>query len=477
MLTKKVPKVDLSVRARDGCREPINPEVVAQSFPYTKFGTTLPNHDSAGGAITMSNPIDRRSFLGATAAAGAALAAQKVSAQGNANNRLLVGVMGTGGRGSGLAVAFARLANVQVAYVCDVDESRVGRTAQEVNRATNQSPRPVGDFRRILDDRSVDVLVCAAPNHWHAPATILACAAGKHVYVEKPCSHNPHEGEVLVQAARRHNRKVQMGNQRRSWPKVIEAIEQVREGAIGRAYFAQSWYLSTRPTIGRGQANAVPQGLNYDLWQGPATRRPFRSNYLHYNWHWFWHWGNGELGNNGIHMIDLCRWGLGVDFPVRVTSSGGRYRFEDDQETPDTHMVHFEFAGRKSICWEGLSCNHLPQGKSADVIFVGERGSLMINGTGYTVHDVSGRETRRETGTGTDAMHFNNFLDSIRGNGRLNSEIEEGHRSTLLCHLGNIAHRTGRALRCDSNNGHILDDREAMNLWRREYEPGWEPRV
>src|SRR5262249_17714850 len=181
---------------------------------------------------------------------------------------------------------------------------------------------------------------------------------------------------MVVEAARTHKRGVQMGSQRRSWPKIIEAIQQVRDGAIGRAYFAQAWYHNTRGSIGAGKSAAVPAALDYDLWQGPAPRKPFRSNYLHYTWHWFWHWGNGELGNNGVHMIDVCRWGLGVDYPTHVTSCGGRYRWQDDQETPDTNVVTYTFADKKSISWEGLSCSHFPQGKVADVIFHGEKGTL-----------------------------------------------------------------------------------------------------
>jgi len=426
----------------------------------------------------MSNAINRRHFLAASAATGLALTEAAATQQNDqANQKLLVGVMGTGSRGAGLASAFQQQPGVEVAYVCDVDQGRAERAAAAVQKISNRVPRVGADFRRILDDKAVDILVVATCNHWHALAAILACAANKHVYVEKPCSHNPREGELLVQAARNHKRYVQMGNQRRSWPKVIEGIEEVRKGAIGRAYLAQGWYFNNRPSIGQGKAGAPPQGLDYDRWQGPAPRRPFRTNYLHYNWHWFWHWGNGELGNNGIHMIDLCRWGLGVDLPVRVTSAGGRYRFEDDQETPDTHIVSYEFDGKKAITWEGLSCSRLPAGRLADVVFHGETGTLAINNGGYTIHDPAGKELRRATGTAGDAIHLANFLNAIRSGARLNSEIEEAAKSTLLCHLGNIAHRTGRSLQCDPKTGNIQNDKPAMAYWTREYEKGWEPRV
>jgi predicted dehydrogenase len=430
------------------------------------------------GEPIMSASLDRRHFLAASAATGLAWTAPSASQENQgANQKLIVGVMGTGSRGTALATAFQQLAGVEVAYVCDVDRGRADRAAGAVQKISTRAPRVVADFRRILDDKAVDILVVAACNHWHAPAAILACAANKHVYVEKPCSHNPREGELLVQIARKNKRHVQMGNQRRSWPKVIEAVEEVRKGAIGRAYFAQGWYINNRPSIGQAKDGTPPKGLDFDLWQGPAPRRPFHSNYLPYNWHWFWHWGNGELGNNGIHMIDVCRWGLGVDLPLRVTSAGGHYRHQDDQETPDTHLVTYEFDGRKAIAWEGLSCSRLPAGRIADVVFHGETGTLAINGGGYAIYDTAGKELRRATGTAGDAIHLTNFLDSIRTGARLNSEIEEAAKSTLLCHLGNIAHRTGRSLVCDPKTGQIQNDKQAMAHWTRDYEKGWEPRV
>ena len=427
----------------------------------------------------MPHDLNRRGFL-AAAGTGAALslttAASAAQVQG-ANTRLSVGVMGTGGRGTGLAQEFQRQSNVDVTFVCDVDQGRAGRAADLVAKVSGRAaPRAVNDYRRILDEKTVDVLVVATCNHWHAPAAIMACSAGKHVYVEKPCSYNPREGELLVQAARKHQKKVQMGNQRRSYTGVIAAMDELHKGAIGRVYLAQSWYQNNRGTIGRGREAPVPKGLDYELWQGPAPRRPFHTNYLPYNWHWFWHWGNGELGNNGIHTLDLCRWALDVNFPIRVTSSGGRYRFEDDQETPDTHIVSYEFEGRKQITWEGLSCSR-QAGRPYLALFHGETGTMALSDSSYTIYDVAGKQLRQEKVQGGDSPHFANLLDAVRNNTRLNSEIEEGHKSTLLCHLGNISHRTGRALRCSPRDGSIQNDKEATALWTREYAKGFEPRV
>jgi predicted dehydrogenase len=420
----------------------------------------------------MSHSPSRRTFLGTSVAAVAS--SPRLTAA--ANDRIVVGVMGTGGRGTSLAKTFAGRPNVQVAYVCDVDPGRAADAQKAVAGVSKSEPKVVGDFRRILDDKAVDVFVCAACNHWHAPSAILACQAGKHVYVEKPCSHNPREGELLVSAARKADRRVQMGNQRRSYPKIIEAMQALRDGIIGRVYFAQSWYTNNRESIGTGKQGSPPSGLDYELWQGPAPRKPFQTNYLHYNWHWFWHWGNGELGNNGVHMIDLCRWGLGADYPTQVASAGGRYRHKDDQETPDTHIVSFDFPGGRTITWEGFSCNQIPL-KTVEVLFQGEKGSLAIIGNGYAVFDEKGKEIKNVKGTSNDAMHVDNLLSAIRSGEKLNSEIEEGHKSTFLCHLGNIAHRTGRALHCDPANGRAQNDPEALKLWSREYASGWEPKA
>lgn len=420
--------------------------------------------------------VNRRVFLGQTAALGMAASTIGLASAADApSNRLVVGVMGCS-RGKSLADTFAKLPGCVVKYVCDVDEKRAGALKETLEK-NKFATTAITDFRKILDDREVDALICAAPNHWHAPATILACKSEKHVYVEKPCSHTPQEGEWMVAAARKYQRVVQMGTQRRSSPRMKEAIELLRSGAIGRVYLARSWYANTRPSIGRGKPADVPGHLNYELWQGPATRKPYVDNLVHYNWHWRWHWGNGELGNNGVHALDLCRWGLEVDHPVRVTSSGGRYAFDDDQETPDTHTVAFEFDGRKQITWEGLSCNRSSLGF---VTFYGEKGTLAVDGgCGFVLTDEKGKEVQKSPGNRGDVEHAENFLAAIREKkpSLLNCEILEGHRGTLLCHLGNIAQRTGRVLTTNPQDGHILHDTEAMQMWSKEYHKDWQPTV
>ncbi len=429
----------------------------------------------------MSQPIDRRQFIEQTsvagAAAGIALTAAATRAADSANEKIVVGVMGCS-RGRSLAVSFAKRPNVEVKYVCDVDITRAGSCAKLVGGAGVKTPEAIADFRDILDDKDVDVLICAAPNHWHAPATILGVSAGKHVYVEKPCSHNPREGELMVEAARKNKRAVQMGSQRRSGPGTQEAMQKLHEGVIGRVYLVRAWYNNSRPTIGTKQPSDPPSHLNYDLWQGPAPRRPYKSNVVHYNWHWHWHWGNGELGNNGVHTLDLCRWGLGVDYPIRATSAGGRYHYKDDQETPDTHTVCFEFEDRKMISWEGKSCNKYGGGF---ITFYGDNGTMELDSIGtHRVYDPKGKlinETK--SSSQGDIEHIENLLAAIRNDKplELNAEIEKGHKSTLLCHLGNISQRTGRALVCAAKNGHIQNDEEAMKLWARDYEKSWEPKV
>ncbi len=432
----------------------------------------------------MSDQINRRTFLERAAAGGLTLSMapslQTVHGADAPTEKIIVGIIGTGGRGTSLSESYAQISGAEVAYVCDVDKQRVQKAQATVENHQDRSPEAVGDFRRILDDDAVDAVVIATPDHWHAPAAILALSAGKHVYVEKPCSHNAREGELLVEVANEHQRVVQMGNQRRSWDKVVEGIHKVKTGRIGDVHFSRGWYANTRGSIGHGTKTSPPSHLDFELWQGPAPRREYQDNLLHYNWHWFWNWGTGEAGNNGVHALDLCRWGLDVDYPVRVSSSGGRYHWDDDWQTPDTHTITFDFPGEKSATWEGRSCNGLGHhGAGFGVSFHGTDGSVVITGNGYTIYDLDNNRVS-EAFRGDfdiDVDHIRNFLDAIRGSAEPNAPIEGGHKSTLLCHLGNIAHRTGRTLHCDSSNGHIRDDQEAQEYWDREYHPKWKPQT
>ena len=290
-----------------------------------------------------------------------------------ANNKLYASVMGVNSRGTALAQNFAYQNECDVIHICDVDSRVVEKCVSAVQKIQDKKPEVFTDFRKSLESKDVDLLVIAAPDHWHAPAALLAMQAGKHVYLEKPCSHNPREGEMLVEATARYKKSVQMGNQRRSWPNVIQAIEELKAGIIGRPYFGKGWYTNNRTSIGVGKEAVVPAGLNWDLWQGPAPRKTYKDNIVHYNWHWFWHWGTGEALNNGTHMVDLLRWGLGVDYPVKVSSNGGRFHFKDDWETPDTQVINLDFKENVSMTWEGRSCNgrHV-EGSSVGVEFYGE---------------------------------------------------------------------------------------------------------
>ena len=409
-----------------------------------------------------------------------------------ANEKITVACMGVNSRGLAVGSNFAAQKECEVLHVCDVDSRAAEKCITTVEKIQQKKPAATPDFRKALEDKNLDVLIVTAPDHWHAPAAMLACAAGKHVYLEKPCSHNPNEGEMLVKVAAKYKRVLQMGNQRRSWPNVSAGIADLHAGIIGRPYFAKTWYTNNRPSIGTGKVTEVPAWLNYDLWQGPAPRRPFKDNLIHYNWHWFWNWGTGEALNNGTHMVDLARWGLGVEYPTKVSSSGGRYRYQDDWETPDTQVINLEFGNQSLISWEGRSCNgRSTESNSVGVIFYAENGSMIIeSGNSYKVHDLKNNlikevknnrsidaRNQADPAQELDAFHIQNFFDGIRKGTALASDIVGGHQSTLLVQLGNISLRSGRTLNIDPKNGHILNDTDAMKYWSREYETGWEPRL
>jgi predicted dehydrogenase len=443
-----------------------------------------------------TSDVGRRDFLKSASAAGlgamvsSRLPASLVVGRSSANEKIVMAVVGLNGRGAVHAQNFARLKNSEVAYLCDVDSTVLAKAMQQSNGEQGRQPKAIDDFRRALDDKAVDAISIATPDHWHAPMAILAMKAGKHVYLEKPCGHNPREGELLVAAQAKYGKVVQMGTQQRSSDRTIEALHMIKDGAIGRPYLVRGWYANTRKGIGKGKPAPVPSNLNYEMWEGPAPATPYRDNVIHYNWHWFKRWGTGEICNNGTHEIDIARLALGVDYPTRVLSNGGRYHFADDWEFPDTQEATFEFEGGRTIVWQGQSCNGLKlfdRGRGTAIL--GTNGSIVLDRDGYVQYDNANKVVKTniepKTGnglelTGDDAatsVHMDNFLGAIRGGGTLRAPISDAAKSVLLCHLGNIAQYTGNALHTDPKTGHIIGDAAAMRYWSREYSPKWAPTV
>lgn len=436
----------------------------------------------------------RREFIDAMAV-GAAGVALGVTAKSyarilGANERLNLAIIGLNGRGyAHLAGIKANETSARVASVCDVDAEILQKFAATAQKEMSDAPVAEKDFRKVLDSHDVDAITIATPDHWHAPMAISALQAGKHVYLEKPCSHNPGEGEMLVAAQRKYGKLVQLGTQQRSSPHTIEIIQNIREGIIGRPYFAKAWYVNTRKSIGQGKEVAVPTRLDWDLWQGPAPRRPYTDNVHPYNWHWFRIYGTGETLNNGTHEVDVCRWALGVDYPKRVSSSGGRYHFKDDWQFYDTLVTSFEYDDAL-IAWEGKSCQGMKYySRDRGSTIMGTTGTVLVDRDGYEIYDLAGKKvSERNAGSktsssdlvGRDSMtdaHFANFINAVRQQEKLHAPIADGNISVSMLHLSNIAWEVNRELPLDPADGHIKSDPEAMKMWSREYEKGWEPRL
>ena len=423
--------------------------------------------------------VPRRSFLGAAAAAATVPVASMAAARAvESPRKLRVAVAGLG-RGMAHVQALLQLPEVEIAYLAEVDPRRLAVGMKGLEGKQTASCRDVKDFRTALDDASLDALFIAMPNFWHTPAAVLAMQAGKHVYVEKPGSQNPREAEMIVAAAKKHGRLVQMGNQRRTWMK--DAIAALHAGAIGTVRYGRAFYYNSRGTV-PAKGRPLPEGIDLDLWQGPVPDDPLHApaSLAHYDWHWFWHWGNGELGNNGVHHLDILRWGLQVDRPLRTSYTGNRYWFDDAQETPDTGTAVYDF-GDVGCEWVQSSCQPRASEKPlAELVFYGDGGTFAIARDSWTVFDKKGAETARGRSTtgGGDVAHIGNFIEAIRGQAALNSPIEEGQKSAMLCHLGNIAYRTDTVVRCDPRTGAVLDHPQAEALWGREaYRKGWDVRI
>jgi predicted dehydrogenase len=373
------------------------------------------------------------------------------------------------GRGRGHVSGFAAIENVEVAAVCDVDRRVLPSAAELAAERGGQKARGVQDLRAVIDDKSIDAISIATPDHWHALATIWACRAGKDVYVEKPCSHNIREGRLMVEAARKYKRIVQHGTQSRSGETHLSALEFLKSKPLGEIRVAKVINNQLRANIGKEKDAAAPAEVDYGLWLGPARERPFNPNRFHYNWHWNWDYGTGDIGNDGVHALDYARWLLGVEDPVAVSASGAKLHFDDDQETPDTQTVTFEFPGKHLIYEMRIWTPYHEHGMENGAVLYGENGCMELSPQGWRVTFKDNKPGPQGAPSRRGEAHFKNFIDCVRSRAVPNAEILEGHLSSRLAHLGNIATRVGRRLLFDAETESFRNDAEANRLLSREY--------
>ncbi|HJN15586.1 MAG TPA: Gfo/Idh/MocA family oxidoreductase [Armatimonadota bacterium] len=435
---------------------------------------------------------DRRSFIKTSAglAAGTLLLPSISRAQG-ANNRVVVGMVGVGGRGRFLVDRLCERDDVDIAWVCDPDSRRWGGSLDAVEKARGMRPKTTHDLREMLDDSEVDAIVVATPDHWHALPTILGCQAGKDVYVEKPASHNVNEGRKMIEAAEKYGSIVQLGTQNRSAPYVQDAVEYIRDGNIGDVHYARVLNMKTRGTIGHKEDSAPPAEVDYDTWLGPAPDRPFNENRFHYAWHWYWDYSGGDIINDGVHQIDVARWLIGKKAPSSVVCTGGTLFFEDDQETPDTQAAQFDFGDlimsfeltlwtpyMKKTPWDFRDTDGVPDWRfsATRIEIYGTKGIMFMSrhGVGAQVFDPDGKVVAEFPGRHPHNPHIENFLDCVRTRKAPNAPIDEGHYSTNLCHLANISLRMGgRRLEWDGEEEQFIGDAAANKLLKRRGRKPW----
>ncbi len=447
----------------------------------------------------MQQPTTRRAFLkqASVVSTGIALGGLGLSTESyarikGANERMNFAIVGIRSRGQAHLGSLADCKkDTHVSHFCDVDERYIKGFSEKSEKSFGQAPTLIKDFRKLLETKDLDAITVATPEHWHAPMALMALQAGKHVYLEKPCSHNPREGELLLEAQKRYKPLIQMGNQQRSSAHTIHIVKKIHEGLIGKVVYGKAWYANKRSGIGVGQVVPAPDHLDWDLWQGPAPRRPYKDNLHPYNWHWFWHYGTGETLNNGTHEVDVCRWALDVGYPSKISTTGGRYHFKDDWEFYDTLVAGFDY-GDRSIVWEGLSCQGKKYyGRGRGSTIHGTEGTVLVDRGGYihfdrnekVVEEFKSGSTKENAATNLvgggnmTTAHFQNFIDAIKTGTELHSPIEDANISVTTLHLANIAWKAGRSLDIDPKTGRIQKNRKAAAMWGRKYEKGWEPKV
>ncbi len=444
---------------------------------------------------------NRRDFLKKTVAGatgvtigGSALAASAKSYSRiiGANDKLSIALMGLGRRyGAYVEPIGLKENNVELTYLCDVMQSQREKAAANFSKVIKNKPILENDVRKILEDQKVDAIFVAAPDHWHTPGACMAMQAGKHVYVEKPCSHDPWENEIIVKFQKKYNKVVQMGNQQRSSPESIEIVGEIHNGAIGIPYKAVAFYINSRGEVPLPKKQAPPAGLDWDLFQGPAPRKDYEHDTWDYNWHWYgWDYGTAEMGNNATHEIDVARWALQVDLPTKVDVFAGKYQYLNDGWTMyDTMEALYHFPGDKTIKWEGQSRNgYNTYGAGRGTIIYGSEGSVFVDRGGYRLYDLKGKLIKEKQGDGDEAgtalgggggmttRHVGNFFNTIRGKEQLKAPIADASISQMLTHYANISSRIGKSIEVDEKTG-VIYDRDAMKLWKRTYESGWEPKL
>jgi predicted dehydrogenase len=417
--------------------------------------------------------MNRRLFL-TTAAAGAATALS------GANDRVRIALVGLRGRGRDHIKVFGTMPGVEIAVACDVDETLLETRLGDVEKLTGKRPKGEVDYRKLLEDKTIDAVAIGTQNHQHTLQTVWACQAGKDVYVEKPCSHNMFESKQVVAAARKYGRVVQHGTQTRSAAAVREGMEHLRSGLIGEVYMARGLCFNFRDTIGRARPEPIPRGVHYDQWIGPAPLKPFTKNRFHYNWHWQWEYGSGDIGNQGVHEMDVARWGLGVKYPTKISAIGGHVMFDDDQETPNTLTASYEFndGGRKKFL--NFEVRHWHTNVEAGMggtagtsavgnIFLGAKGFLVRERFGYKTF--LGKEHQPGPQANSVENHMANFIDVMRSRRMpdLRADIEEGAISCALIHLANISYRLGRTVHFDPETLTCVGDAEANAMFTRNY--------
>jgi len=432
----------------------------------------------------------RRKFLAtamtgalASAAAPLAFAGEKVINEPmilqkgvvGANDRIRIAILGVNGRGKDHIASLMKQENVTIATLCDPDMNILRDRAKTFEETHKQKVAIEQDFRKVLEDKNIDAITVASPNFWHALHAIYACQAGKDVYLEKPATHNISEGKKLIEAAYKYNRIVQHGVQLRSSVAIREAIQHLRNGLIGKVYMARGLVFRWRPDIGNKGVSRVPEGLNYDLWCGPAPMVPFTENLVHYNWHWHWNYGNGDICNQGVHETDLCMWGLDVGLPERITSMGGKFLWDDCKEVPEIQTSVYHYPKQKKIIQFEVRnwCTNREDGADVGNIFYGDKGYLVVKNYG-TYESYLGE--RREKGPsrsegGELDLHFANWLDAVRKRDTSiqNGPVESGHLSSALAHLGNISYRLGRQLEFDPIAERFIGDEDANAMMTKQY--------